>query len=144
MVSKEEPCHGQCASEHRWTHTVMVTEDKSVELRMVVDKKHIGPILFLQDVSELALVIPYCGRCLVPFDRGALGLEPGIPDVRFGCELGQCVVVAEIGLKSRAQRVSLCTSDRSPRCVASDLRYCGLSTSEHRSYFILKIFTGSI
>src|ERR1700743_3878767 len=96
MVSKEQSCHGQCASEHPRMDVIMVPEDESVELRMVMDKEHIGPVLFLQDIGELALVVPLRGRRLVPFYRGAVGFEPRVSAIAFRRHFRQRVVVTEI------------------------------------------------
>ena len=53
----------------------MVSKDESVELCVVMDKEHIGPILLFQNMRELALVVPNRRGILVPLDRGAVGFE---------------------------------------------------------------------
>ena len=65
----------------------MVGKDESVELLMVTNKEHIGPVLLFQNVSQFALVVPLRARVLVPLDRGAVGFELFMTNIIFGREL---------------------------------------------------------
>lgn len=77
----------------------MPGQDKSVEVCMVTDKEHIRPVLLLQDQLELASIVPARGNILLPLDRSAVDLEPGIANVRLGTHFTEREVVSEVSLK---------------------------------------------
>src|SRR5216684_2086644 len=104
MIAEKKAGHGQCASEHRRMDIIMMSEAESVELGVMVDKEHIGPILFFQDIGQLALVIPNRRRRSRPLNSSAVGLEARVADVSFRPQLGQRELVTKKRLKIKNDR----------------------------------------
>ena len=53
---------------------------------MVGNEEYIGPILVLQNEPQLLLVVPLGGVIFRPLDRGAVGFEPLVANVRLGAK----------------------------------------------------------
>src|SRR5229473_3863235 len=94
---------------------IMMSEAESVELGVMVDKEHIGPILFFQDIGQLALVIPNRRRRGRPLNSSTVRFKPQIADVSLRTQLSQRELVA-------VKRFQI-QYDRPHRCAASIINW---------------------
>ena len=83
----------------------MMGQNKTVKMSVMTDDRCPCPIDFREHGAQLRGVALDGGVIATPLDRGSVRLEPGIADIRFGRQLGQCIVRAKERLEVKGNDV---------------------------------------